>query len=430
MKRSRRSSTPAALALAAITLCLAVRAQAQTESTLFSFPGGSAGSLPYTGLVRDASGNLYGVTEEGGQTGGECFSYGCGVVFELSPDGSGGWTQTVLHTFTGGTDGHFPASTLLIDDAGNLYGTTVEGGDVNDCSPYGCGVVFELSPSSSGWTETVLYTFHGNDGSGPSALIRDASGNLYGVTGVGGSANKGTVYKLTAGSTGWTKSLIHTFTGGADGYIPNGLVLDATGHLYGTTGFGGNLADCQSQGCGVVFKMTSGVGGWHESVIYTFTGTTDGINPNGVILDAAGNLYGTTYSGGNTTCNSEGCGLVFRLTSGASGWHETVIHTFGGPNGQNPAANLVEDASGNLYGTTFYGGNKSTQCGTNYGCGVVFKLSPGSTGGWTPSLLHIFKKTDGANSQAALTMDDSGNLYGTTLDGGAGNSGVVFEIQP
>ena len=416
------------LALAAITFSLAVCAQAQTETVLYSFPGGSAGQAPYTGVISDSSGNFYGVTEEGGQTGGNCFSYGCGVVYELSPNGSGGWTETVLHAFTGGADGNFPVSTLLLDAAGNLYGTTDSGGNVNACAPYGCGVVFELSPSSSGWTETVLHTFNGSNGTGPSNLIRDAAGNLYGTTGLGGTSNKGTVFKLSPVSGGWIEIVLHAFTGGTDGYIPNGLVLDPAGNLYGTTGFGGNLADCFSQGCGVVFKLTSGVGGWHETVLYTFTGAADGSLPNGVILDSAGRLYGTAYYGGNSTCNSAGCGVVFRLISGVSGWRESVLLTFSGGNGTNPAANLVQDAAGNLYGTTYFGGNGS--CNNGLGCGVVFKLAPTSTGGWIPSQLHAFHKTDGSDSQATLVLDAAGNLYGTTLAGGADNDGAVFEIQP
>jgi uncharacterized repeat protein (TIGR03803 family) len=333
----------------------------------------------------------------------------------------------VLYAFTGGADGNFPTS-LLMDSAGNLYGTTNSGGNVNACVPYGCGVVYELSPGSSGWTETVLHAFNGSNGQGAGNLIRDAAGNFYGTTGVGGASNKGAIFKLAPVSGGWIEIVLHSFTGLTDGYIPSGLVLDPTGNLYGTTGFGGNVSLCHFQGCGVVFKLTSGVGGWHETVLYTFTGAADGNNPNGVILDAAGNLYGTTYNGGNFTCNSAGCGVVFRLTFGVSGWHESVLQTFAGGNGRNPAANLVQDAAGNLYGTTYNGGNGT--CDNGLGCGVVFKLARNSTGGWTPSPLHAFHKSDGSFPAASLLLDSAGNLFGTTLDGGPANFGIVFEVHP
>jgi len=243
-------------ALAAVIPGLAVSAQAQTESTLYTFTGGTAGSGLDAGVVIDSAGNLFGVTEEGGQTGGECSSYGCGIVYELSPDGAGGWIETVIHTFTGGADGHFPDANLMLDSAGNLYDTAAQGGNisVSGCSPYGCGVVFELSPGSSGWTETVLHAFRGSDGYGPNSLIRDAAGNFYGTTGAGGAYNKGTVFRLTANSTGYTENVLHHFTGGTDGWVPDGLVADATGNLYGSAFAGGNLADCHTQGCGLVLS--------------------------------------------------------------------------------------------------------------------------------------------------------------------------------
>jgi uncharacterized repeat protein (TIGR03803 family) len=247
MKFIRHSSVLfAALAVAAITVSLAVRAQAQTETVLYSLSGGTDGNGPITGLVADSAGNLYGVTASEGQTTGNCSNnQGCGVVFELSPNGTGGWTETVLYTFTGGTDGAFPATTLLLDASGNLYGTAYAGGNVTnkDCSPYGCRVVFELSPSSSGWTETVLYSFHFTDGDRPSSLIRDAAGNFYGVTYQGGTPNLGRVFELSPGSGGtWTETIPHSFSGPpSDGENPDfgTLLIDADGNLYGTTANGG-----------------------------------------------------------------------------------------------------------------------------------------------------------------------------------------------
>jgi uncharacterized repeat protein (TIGR03803 family) len=424
------------LAFAAFTFCLAVRAQAQTETVLYNFSGAADGSGPTAGLVADSAGNLYGVTQSGGQTTGNCSNnLGCGVVFELSPNGTGGWTETVLYTFTGGADGAFPAATLLLDTAGNLYGAAASGGNVTnkDCSPYGCGVVFELSPSSSGWTETVLYSFHFTDGLRPTFLIRDGSGNFYGTTLLGGSANSGTVFRLSPGTTGWVQSLLHTFTGGTGGYQPNGLVFGPAGSLYGTVAYGGvgDIPFCGFAGCGFVFKLASGTGGgWHETTLYTFTGGTDGGVPNGLVLDSSGRIYGSTLYGGTPPCGGKtGCGVVFRLISGVSGWRESVIYTFTGTNGKNPAANLFQDASGTLYGTTTEGGIKNSNCDAS-GCGLVFKLAPTSSGWWIPTTLHQFDYTDGAFPQSTPWLDSAGNLYGSTLYGGASGFGTVFEIQP
>ena len=252
---------------------------------LYSFTG-SDGSEPFAGLIADSSGNLYGTTQSGGASGGH------GVVFKLSPSG----TETVLHTFTGGSDGGIPRAGLIADTGGNLYGTTAGGGASN------AGTVFKLSPSG---TETVLYSFTGSDGSGPFAgLIADSSGNLYGTTQSGGaSGGHGVVFKL---SPGGTETVLYSFTGGSDGGTPRaGLIADSSGNLYGTTQFGG--PGCGGVGCGVVFKLSpSGT----ETVLYSFTGS-DGSGPfPGLIADSSGNLYGTTLSGGA----SGGHGVVFKLT--------------------------------------------------------------------------------------------------------------------
>jgi len=431
MKSTRLSQILRAAGIAAaITFSLAVSVQAQTETTLVSFTGGSDGRNPIAGLISDASGNLYGVAGTGGNIH-LCQGHGCGVLYELSPNGSGGYTETVLYTFTGGADGTFPNSTLLMDAAGNLYGTTFLGGDLTCNSPYGCGTIFEFSPSASGWTETVLHAFGGSDGIDPTLIVPDAVGNFYGITNLGGSGNAGTVFKLANGSSGWVETVLHTFTGGTDGAAPTGIVLDSAGNIYGTASQGGNLSDCAKLGCGQVFKLTLGVGGWHKNVIYNFAGgATDGSSPNGLVMDAAGRLYGSANTGGSTTCGGlSGCGVVFRLIRGVSTWRESVIYTFNGTNGKNPQANLFQDSSGNLYGTTTEGGTKNTLCGT-FGCGVVFKLAPGSGGWWIPSTLHQFNYTDGYFPQSVPFVDAAGNLYGTTVNGGASNAGVVFEIQP
>jgi uncharacterized repeat protein (TIGR03803 family) len=435
MKSKLASAVFAAVSIAAITFSLAVRAQAQTETVLYSFFGGADGGSPSAALISDSAGNFYGVAESGGVTTGNCTNnQGCGVIFELSPNGTGGWTETVLYTFTGEADGAFP-DTLLMDAAGNLYGVTASGGAVSnkDCSPYGCGVVFELSPSSSGWTETVLYSFHFTDGERPTSLIQDPAGNFYGTTLLGGSASSGTVFRLSPGSTGWVQTVLYTFSGGTGGYQPNGLVFGPAGSLYGTVAYGGAGDDpnCGFAGCGFVYKLAPGSGGgWHETTLYTFTGGADGGVPNGLILDASGRLYGTTLYGGTSPCGGKiGCGVVFRLISGVSAWRESVIYAFTGTNGRNPAANLAEDASGNLYGTTTVGGMNNSNCNVS-GCGVVFKLAPTSLGWYMPSTLLEFDSTDGSYPQSTPLLDSAGNLYGTTYLGGAGNFGTVFEIQP
>lgn len=387
---------------------------AQTESILYSFAGLSAGANPTSGLIADSQGNFYGVALNQGVNG-------CGIVFELSPFG-GGWLEQELYEFSCGADGANPDSALVLDSAGNLYGATEFGGD-------GGGVIYELSPGANGWTETVLHTFGESDGSVPNSLVRDAAGNLYGTTSYGGGWDGGTVFKLSPSESGWVETILYSFTDGGDGGGPNSLVLDPEGNFYGTAAGGGSIdAYCQ-HGCGVVFKLTSHSWGWLEKVLYSFGGASDGAHPTGVMLDAAGRLYGTTYDGGYCTSASQGCGVVFRIISGIFGWRQSVIHTFSGLDGSNPMANVVEDESGNLYGTTIYGGNSAVKCDKG-GCGVVFKLSPTVHGGWTQSWAYQFYGPQGYFPAAPLIVDSSGNLYGTTALGGVYANGVVFKIQP
>jgi uncharacterized repeat protein (TIGR03803 family) len=388
-----------------------------SENALYSFSGGSDPKFPYAGLIFDKAGNLYGTTEFGGTNNQ-------GTVFEINPQSNGSWTETVLYNFTGSADGGQPYGGLVLDAAGNLYGTTNFGGNSN-CNN-GCGTVFKLTPGSSGWNETVLYAFTGgSDGREPYArLLSDASGNLYGTTLLGGnigstcSTGCGTVFKLTPGASGWTESVLYAFQGGADGASPYAaLAHDAAGNLYGTTNSGG------ASGFGVVFKLTLGATGWTESVLRAFTSKYGGTNPYGdLILDAAGNLYGTTYQGG------AGYGVVFQLQLNSKGqWTEHVLHAFGNTPSANPVAGLVMDAQGNLYGTTILGATQ-TSCGG--GCGTLFKLSPTSGTAWTYTVIHTFGKgTDGFHPTGDLVLDASGNMYGTTQAGGAQGSGLVFEIM-
>jgi uncharacterized repeat protein (TIGR03803 family) len=313
-------------------------------TVLYGFTGGADGGNPAAGLIRDSVGTLHGTTYDGG-AGDE------GAVFKLDAAG----TETVLHSFRGEGDGAFPIAGLIQDAAGNLYGTTQEGGASSQ------GLVFGLNRTG----ETALHSFtEGEDGGNPSAsLIQDSAGNLYGTTALGGALGNGVVFKV---ETNGTETVLHSFTGGADGAFPlAGLIQDSAGNFYGTTEFGG------AAGQGVVFKLdTTGA----ETVLYTFTGGADGGNPvAGLVLDSAGNFYGTTVVGGSAM-GPAGHGVVFELDATGA---ETVLHTFaGGEDGSQPMAGLIRDLAGNLYGTTFAGGKNSTCNPIAAGCGVVFKIAP------------------------------------------------------
>lgn len=325
--------------------------------------------------------------------------------------------EKVLYTFTVGVDGWFPNSALILDNAGNLYGTTPGGG------AYGEGNVFELTSSGSGWTETILYGFTGppNDGSDPTGLlVWDENGNLFGVTGGGGASNAGTVFELSpASGGGWTESTLYAFSGGSDGGYPAGLIPDGKGNLYGITHSGGN-ASCN---CGVVFELKQSKGSWIEIVLHSFPGLPDGLGPIGLAFDNAGNLYGTTLLGG-----AYNAGSVFQMRHLGRHWKESVVHSFtGGADGYLPLAGVIVDQTGNLYGTTNEGGGEGCQ----NGCGLVFKLKHMSNGKWKELVLHRFKDNghEGIYPGAALIFDNKGNLYGTTLGGGAYGNGTAFELM-
>jgi len=378
------------------------------------------------------------------------------VILALAPTASAEWKEKVLYSFQGGTDGSTPAGGVVFDAAGNLYGATTNGGSSSCRGPFQCGVVYQLKPPAKNgdpWTETVLYVFKGsdsNDGASPfGGLIIDAAGNLYGTTGydgtgnctLGGRVGCGTVFELSPPAQkggAWTESVIYNFQGNTDGQLPIGdLVFDKQGNLYGATLYGGGHGSCNPsfyKHCGTVFELsppkTQG-GKWTERVLHGFKGGRDGANPNGgLVLDNQGNVYGTTYFGGSEGehCGAGGgCGMVFALqppTTKGGAWTEKVLHRFNGVDGANSDAGVVFDSDGNLFGTTYFGPPN--------GFGLVFELRKPSrkVSTWTETVLHPFSNgKDGAYPIAGLTFDASGSVYGTALGGGT-HGGVVFRLKP
>lgn len=437
---------PGILALAAFSLAFSGDsfASSVSEQLVYGFLGSPDGIFPSAGLVADRAGNLYGTTNAGG-TAPQC---SCGTVFELSPPAQGGpWTETILYSFQGGdNDGERPNSALIFDQQGNLYGTTLSGGS------NASGTIFELIPPASGgaWTEKVLWIFpadfsQGGDPLG--ALVLDSAGNLYGTAASGGTVAFcgrtaeacGVVFELIApaqAGEAWTEEVLYNFGSvPRDGFDPWSNLIFYDGALYGTTAGGGTY------GFGTVFLVANRGGAWRENILYNFTGGSDGGNPYaGLIADRAGNLYGTAEVGGNAApdCDYLGCGVIFELSSpdlAGNLWTETTIYAFLGKNdGANPLAALYRDMRGNLYGTASQGGEKSTT--GNSRNGTAFELrQPAATGGaWTFAVLHDFggfPSNDGSDPTAEL-IELNGVLYGTTyLDGNQfSNGGVVFSIVP
>jgi uncharacterized repeat protein (TIGR03803 family) len=380
--------------------------QAQTYTLLYSFTGGSDGKWPYSNLIEDSAGNLYGTASGGGLS---CINPdGCGTVFELAPNG----TLTVLHSFIGDSEGGGPLAGVVRDAAGNLYGTTNYGPGRS-----GVGTVFKLNSANQ---ETVLHAFTGApDGAYPSAPVaRDTAGNLYGTTQAGGAGNDGVVFEWDAGTR--KETILHSFTAGVDGANPSaGLLLDQAGRaLYGETIQGGN-STCSgdfNSGCGTAFKLTASA---MENYDFPGTGQQGESPQGGLIRDAQGNAYGTTYYGG-----ADGLGSVFKIDAAGQ---ETVLYSFTGQaDGAWPSAGLVLDTAGNLYGTTYERG--SSTCNDGGGCGTLFEI----TSGGKFSVLHTFagEPSDGNGPTATLLRDTAGNLYGTTVGGGTANFGAVFKLTP
>ena len=430
MKRFGSQSKLAGFLAVLISILLAACvASAQTERLVYVFtgPNNGDGSGPNDGLVADSAGNLYLTTSFGGTTD-------AGTVIELSPPAAPGGkgSESVLYSFTGSAgdgDGAYPFGNLVLDSAGNLYGTTFYGGAQSPCisGTVGCGTVFKLSPPSvhgGSWTESVIYAFQGgNDGNGPVAgLVFDQAGNLYGTTfGDGGVVSDGTVYRLTPQSNGsWSETVLYRFSESDGGQPESGLILDQAGNLYGTTSAGG------SAGQGTVFELSPTANGlWTETVLHNFLGT-DGSSPGfgNLVMDSSRHIAGTTSAGGQY-----GGGVVFGLSPSLGGaWSYGRIHSFGGQpsDGSTPEAGLTSGAGRVLYGTTSQGGSD--------GCGIVFQVSPPSGNvGWIETVLYSFQvnphRVDGCTPEAPV-IQYRGALYGTTSAGGdSAGDGTVFEIH-
>jgi uncharacterized repeat protein (TIGR03803 family) len=434
-KTFRLSLLSGALALAILfSIPTAHAAQPPVLTSLYSFQGTPDGASPEADLVMGADGQLYGTTITGG-------AYGWGSVYALTPS-DGSWTEQVLYSFTGGSDGASPQSILTVSGSGNIYGTTYSGGSM------GYGTIFQLTPPTAGgaWTESVLHNFGVNslDGTNPQTkLLLSATGNLYGTTYSGGLSGLGVVFQFSLATS--DERILYNFQGGTDGANPqSGLLADEGRKFFGTTYQGG------APGYGTVFQLTLGKGGvWNEKVLYSFTGGADGGVPNpGLFLDRSGSgiLYGSTFWGGNIDDCLEsgypaGCGVVFSLTpptQAGQPWTEAVLYAFTGatPDGAHPYPNLIIGVGGTLYGTTLSGGTREDNCFTAAyrGCGTIFRLSPPaeSGGDWTNMILHVFRNSDGGSPYGMIRGPaGSGVFYGTTSFGGtSGLYGTVFQFQP
>ncbi|HVI10842.1 MAG TPA: choice-of-anchor tandem repeat GloVer-containing protein [Candidatus Binatia bacterium] len=378
------------------------------ETVLYDFADTPDGALPFA-LLLDGSGNLWGLTGSGGVNK-------AGTFFELTPTAHGLWKESVLYSFPNIANGYLSGG-LAEDQSGNFYGTTQSDGC---CGSTNYGSVFQLANSGGVWTENVIHTFtNGSDGGRPyGRLTVDQAGNIYGTTFQGGVGNKGLVFEFVPASGGaWTENVLYDFVGGSDGSGPQSAVIfDQSGNLYGTTVFGGG--GCGSRGCGTVYELLSGSNGhWTDKILDAFTKQAFSGSPQDLIFDSAGNLYGSSYTGG------PGYGFVFELSPEPNGsWTETTLWTFKERGDGGYPTDVLLGGEGQLYGATNLGGNSNLD-------GSIFELQV-DNGKWDLTTLYGFPPNDGGWPYATLIFDGSGNLYGTTSYGGLQNLGAVFKVSP
>lgn len=412
MRTSLLSACGACAVLAAVSVLPGLASPVGNLRVLHHF-GEDDGEYPDTDLVMDAEGNLYGMTVQGGD-------FNSGTVFRLARTPAG-WEESVLYSFTSGADGGQPYGGVTLDEAGNIYGTTVVGGSYAGCPEDGCGVAWKLTKSGSGYTHSVIHAFQGGeaDGYGPGGpLSFDAQGNLYGMTPGGGAFGTGLIFQLAPTPAGsWDETVIHHFSGGVDGGSASKarLLIDPNGDIYGVATVGGAF------GVGTVFRLSPQAGGgWSFTTLYSFQGQPDGVFPyGGLVRDAGGNFYGTTYYGG-----TQDDGVVYKLANVGGVWTETVLHHFlDGTDGSYPISALAFGEDGALYGTTSTGGG-------NGGHGTIFRLKPTASGNWRESVVHAFDGADGELPYAGLLPDGEGGFFGTAVYGGADGDGTIFRFSP
>jgi len=405
------------LTLAAITLTSALAAG--QEKILYSFRNGNDGDQPKADVIADSAGNLYGTTFYGGS------QFSVGTVFRLAPPtGPGGhWTETILHTFSDLQHGWDPWAGLVLDEAGNLYGTTWLGGTCAD------GALFELSPAGGTWNYTVLHNFacDGADGGEPRADLKIArSGKLYGTTSVGGNGGCaggcGVVFEMFPDQGEWDENVLYNFPGTFEegGGTNGGVVPDKHGNLYGTNSRG---SDGNSAATIFELKHPSQAGGaWTYKEIYHFDNPNDGSIPSGnVVFDEHGNLYGATQYGGGTGCSGVGCGVVFRLERREPGrWTYQVLYRFMGDGDGELPDNLTVGEDGKLYGVASGGGTGPGCSAFGFGCPVTFRLNRPrqEDDAWTETVLHTYRGGKDGFGPVGLSFGKDGLLYGAGVFGG------------
>jgi uncharacterized repeat protein (TIGR03803 family) len=405
--KASRSSSYYSCVLVIVAFLFALPSQAQSFQVLYNFTGGFDGAIASSSLAIDNAGNLYGSTEGGG--------VGYGTIFELKKVNSS-WVLVPKYAFTGTPDGRIPMYSVIFGPDGTLYGSTYNGGSSD------FGTLFRLRPSPNPchsalctWNKSLIFQFSGSNGGSPvGGLVFDSNRDIIGTSYVGGGGcGSGTVYKLTTSGGSYSETVLHAYdcSIGGDGQWPmGGVTLDDHGNIYGVTSAGGQY------GFGTIFRLVPSGSSWVEQILYSFTNGSDGNAPSGgLIFDHAGNLYGTTYKGG-----ANGGGTVFELSPVGGGWTLNTLYSLSGFGGSY--GSVVMDSGGNIYGATYQDGI--------YGAGSVFKLQHG-TGGWSYESLHDFTSgRDGGTIVGGITLDSQGNIYGATQNGGTSFSGVIFKITP